>query len=485
MSSNAHRPDLSSVTLVCIDCVNPSLAIRAMKLSMAACKFGRALLFTSEAIAAEPGIEVIAIDRIRSKREYSLFLVKRLLAYVTSRHVLVVQWDGYVTRPAAWNPLFLDYDYIGAPWPADLSTYPVGNGGFSLRSRKLLEALSADEFPESEVIHEDQAICVGFRPRLEAKYGITFAPVDVAGAFAHETVQSTQATFGFHGPQNLGIYCDGDDLKLILREVSRSVLKTPEITWLARHLLGNQRLDDATRVAAAQLTEAPDNTETLDILATIREQRKPSDYRARSEQRFLVGLVKRQMPEYFRGRKVLEIARPGIAGVVQEWFDNSTVVVPPTRQTPEVGRQGDEPIESYLAAGETFDTVVSCEAFEHLPQWRDAFTNAVRMLRNDGLLILGCAGLGRKQHETPRCPSPDPAAPRDSYYRNLTPDDFTALVDFRQKFAHWVFIEDRTVQDLYLLAIGIDASTEAQATFRRMTGDMVFLNQRKHQLGIA
>lgn len=480
----SKRLDLKDVTLVCVDCVNPSLALRAMRLSMHGCKFAEALLFSSEAVAPAENISVINIPRIRSKREYSLFLTKRLLPHVHSRHVLVIQWDGYVTHPAAWNPAWLEFDYIGAPWPADLSTYPVGNGGFSLRSRKLLEALMSADFPEAEIVHEDQAICVAFRPQLEAKHGIRFAPVDVASRFSHETVQTVQATFGFHGPQNLGMYCDSADLKTIIGEVSRPVLKTPEITWLIRHLHSAGRLDDATRVAAAQLGEQPDNSETLDILATLREQRKPSDYKARSEQRFLLGLVKRQMPDYFRGKKVLEIARPGIAGVAHEWFDQSTIVVPPTRQVPEPGRSGDEPIEGYSAASETFDTVVSCESFEHLPQWRDAFLNALRMMRKDGLLVITCAGFGRKQHETPRCPSPDPAAPQESYYRNLSPADFAPLARFEDHFAEWCFLEDRTVQDLYLLAIGIAAAPDALATFRRMTGDMRFLMDRKHTLGI-
>ena len=44
---------------------------------------------------------------------------------------------------AAWRPEFLDYDYIGAVWPHVLDKYNVGNGGFSLRSKALLEACRA------------------------------------------------------------------------------------------------------------------------------------------------------------------------------------------------------------------------------------------------------------------------------------------------------------------------------------------------------
>src|ERR1700687_3454326 len=43
--------------------------------------------------------------------------------------------------PAAWREEFLGCDYIGAQWFWHDDAMRVGNGGFSLRSRKLLLAL--------------------------------------------------------------------------------------------------------------------------------------------------------------------------------------------------------------------------------------------------------------------------------------------------------------------------------------------------------
>jgi hypothetical protein len=78
--------------------------------------------------------------------------------------VLVAQWDGFVWQHRMWDPAFLDYDYIGAPWPAHLTrgeqhrNHRVGNGGFSLRSRKLQQFLAED--PRVEVTdNEDVVIC--------------------------------------------------------------------------------------------------------------------------------------------------------------------------------------------------------------------------------------------------------------------------------------------------------------------------------------
>lgn len=487
VSADANEPEtalparlvLDQVTLVCIDCVNIPLALQAMQRSLAACDFARAILFTSEDVVPPPGIEIVTIPKIRSKREYSVFLVKHVPAHVTTSHMLVMQWDGYVTRPEVWDPAFLDVDYIGAPWPADLSPdHAVGNGGFSLRSRRLMDALLDPSFPEDAVVHEDQAICVHFRPRLEAEYGVRFAPVALASRFSHETVGTGQPTFGFHGPQNLWMYWNAEDIDLFLRTVSRPALKAPEVVWLARHLYSADRLREATRVAAAALVEQPDNSEVLDILATLRDRMKPHDYRARSEQRFFLGLIKRTLPDYFRNRTVLEIGRPGAAPVTQEWFEQSRITQP--NALPATDGQPAESAETYPASAESFDTVVSCETLEHLPHWHEAVTNALRMLKRDGLMVLSCAGLGRRQHETRRHP---PAVGNEDYYRNLAPDDF-AGIDLDAQFACWGFVEDRIAHDLFLVGIGHGARPEHVETCRRLLSDTRFLQRRRHVFGL-
>jgi hypothetical protein len=85
----------------------------------------------------------------------------------------VIQWDGYVVNAEAWDPAFLDCDYIGAKWYWHDPGTRVGNGGFSLRSRKLLAAL---EDPRIALVDaEDTTIGRTFRPLLEREHGIRFA----------------------------------------------------------------------------------------------------------------------------------------------------------------------------------------------------------------------------------------------------------------------------------------------------------------------
>jgi hypothetical protein len=120
----------------------------------------------------------------------------------------VVQWDGFITDPTRWDPRFLEYDYIGAPWPDQDPA--VGNGGFSLRSRRLVDALAAMDTPE--VHPEDHRICQLYRPQLEADFGIRFAPVELAARFSWETGEPPGPSFGFHAFFNFHRVLDEGEL---------------------------------------------------------------------------------------------------------------------------------------------------------------------------------------------------------------------------------------------------------------------------------
>jgi hypothetical protein len=187
--------EIPSVTLVCVDCRYYELAAEALTRSLAGCRFERALFFTDADVRIE-GVETVRIPTIASVGDYSSLIIKGLDEHIDSDYALLIQYDGYVLHPACWSSEFLQYDYVGARWPfADGLT--VGNGGFSLRSKRLLRALQDPEVVPLDP--EDMAICRTFRPHLERSHGIRFAPDDVAERFAFETVPSAGPTFGFHG----------------------------------------------------------------------------------------------------------------------------------------------------------------------------------------------------------------------------------------------------------------------------------------------
>ena len=131
----------AAITLVAIDCAYPQLAAAALARSASQLPVARVLLLTDVAIERE-GIEIVPIASIRSRAEYSQFVVKQLGAYIGTDYALVVQWDGFVIDSDAWADEFWNYDYIGAKWPHESGDFRVGNGGFSLRSKRLLNALA-------------------------------------------------------------------------------------------------------------------------------------------------------------------------------------------------------------------------------------------------------------------------------------------------------------------------------------------------------
>jgi hypothetical protein len=208
---------IHDTTLCCIDCSSHAAAIRALRVSQAGCDFARTVFLTDRDFKLA-SVETIIIEPIRSLHEYSDFVMKRLLHHINTKYLLVIQWDGYVVNPAAWSADFQRFDYIGARLPFLPGGRSVGNGGFSLRSRRLLEVLQDPRF--SETHPEDLKVCQTYRDTLEQEFGIKFAPEDVADRFAFELAEPVTATFGFHNPRNITRFVDDTAIRLLQIEAA-------------------------------------------------------------------------------------------------------------------------------------------------------------------------------------------------------------------------------------------------------------------------
>jgi hypothetical protein len=164
--------------------------------------FNDVVLFTDAARVELPeGGRIVRIGPLRSGFDYSEFMLRGLAEHIRTDHCLVVQWDGFILDARQWQNQFLEFDYIGARWPQFSDGKDVGNGGFSIRSRKLLDACRDPQFVLSHP--EDVAIGRINRDYLEQERGITFADRETADAFAFERVAPVGPTFGFHGAFNL------------------------------------------------------------------------------------------------------------------------------------------------------------------------------------------------------------------------------------------------------------------------------------------
>jgi len=201
---------LDNITILCVDGVNPEIGLKALKFSMKHIQFGKAKLLSHIKPDNIPdSIEFTEIEKL-SHETYSPFMLHQLHKYVDTDYCLTIHDDGFVINPHLWTDEFLKYDYIGAPWKNYGQINRVGNGGFSLRSRKLINLC---QYMESRG-HEDGTICLRYKAALE-QHGCRFAPVELAMKFSLESripecEFDLNNCFGFHGRGDPKNTCDHD-----------------------------------------------------------------------------------------------------------------------------------------------------------------------------------------------------------------------------------------------------------------------------------
>jgi predicted O-methyltransferase YrrM len=199
-----HKKNIDNCTLFVADCVDPRLAIKALEKTCEHLNFKEVILFAHQKpFNIKSNIKFIQIEKLNNLADYCKFMIYQLPNYIVTEFAFSVHRDGFVISPDRWTDEFLKYDYIGAPWKATAhytdKNHRVGNGGVSIRSKRLMDIVQ--KLPCGG--HEDTDICVGHRAFLE-KNGITFAPLELASAFSIEMVcedldHNIQKTLAFHG----------------------------------------------------------------------------------------------------------------------------------------------------------------------------------------------------------------------------------------------------------------------------------------------
>ena len=195
--------DLNNVTLLIINTHNPELAITALQYSSKHIKFNCKKILTNRIPNnITDDIEYIQISEFTTREQYSKFVLEELSNYIETEFVMMIHDDGFIINPHLWLDEFLNYDYIGAPWPGSIDQHDgrVGNGGFCIRSKKLLEFCKQfGDIPD----HDDWIIGVTKNEYLRNN-GFKFAPITLAMKFSleleiPECTFDLSNTFGFHG----------------------------------------------------------------------------------------------------------------------------------------------------------------------------------------------------------------------------------------------------------------------------------------------
>jgi hypothetical protein len=135
-----------------------------------------------------------------NRKAYSDYVLFELPKLVKSDHMLIVHRDGRPLHWDKWTDEFLRWDFCGAPWGPE--PWAVGNGGFSIRSKRFAD-WAALQGPMEGTENEDWHLCVHLREKAISA-GFTYAPLEVAARFSLETFvpgvsKPLSETFGFHG----------------------------------------------------------------------------------------------------------------------------------------------------------------------------------------------------------------------------------------------------------------------------------------------
>jgi hypothetical protein len=214
---------IPKISLVIIDTEVYELALRAIKETISRVDFSEVLIFSDDP-AKWPGFSIIEIPKIQSFFEYNNLIINKLHLYVKTDYLILIQYDGYVTDQSRFSNEFFKYDYIGALWPWH-KDHNVGNGGFSWRSRKLMESVASLGYSETNKEPEDDFICRSKRTILEEKFECLFASTEVASQFSIEHGMPTSLSFGFHGVWHL-VRIYKDDIENLLKHLPPRIFKS-------------------------------------------------------------------------------------------------------------------------------------------------------------------------------------------------------------------------------------------------------------------
>ena len=190
---------LKNITLIALGSTNIEGMFRALEYSKRGIEWGAVKLITE--------IQCKTID------EWNKAIIFDLRKFVDTDFCLLIHPDGFVANPESWKPEFLEYDYIGAPWPLPSDDYSyrtpdgeierVGNS-VSIRSKKILNLPYELEFawrPYFGNTNEDGFLTCHNR-RLFQHYGARFAPIEVAKWFSRELDipenADVESPFAFH-----------------------------------------------------------------------------------------------------------------------------------------------------------------------------------------------------------------------------------------------------------------------------------------------
>lgn len=181
--------DLSNVTLLMVDTVHERVESNLEKIKRleSKIKFGDIVIFSD---SKYENYRTVNIPMINSLEEYSMTCFDIVPHHIeNTEYSMWIQWDGHPINIEKWNHKFLEYDFIGAPWPWKAGNYPDGgcagsNGGFSIRSKRLTDLMK--QVPPTETFKHEDAVVTDIMRRFFLENGCKYAPYELSSVFSYE-----------------------------------------------------------------------------------------------------------------------------------------------------------------------------------------------------------------------------------------------------------------------------------------------------------
>lgn len=231
-----------SITLAIVGTTNHSLMKFAVEKTLECVPIDKIKIFSDKNIEV-PNSEFIELKVPFGLADYSNFMIKELVNYIDTDHVLICQYDGFAVNPEFWDNRFLQYDYIGSATyfkhPPLFSTLSQCNidkdsyqgwhslgGGFCLRSKKLLEALQDEKIQSTFYNYEldcpwtceDISIGIIYKKYLETRYEIRFGSIEDSIEFAAEILSNYSFCLGFHGWDQVPLFLNQKETMFYIQE---------------------------------------------------------------------------------------------------------------------------------------------------------------------------------------------------------------------------------------------------------------------------
>jgi hypothetical protein len=195
--------DLSkSVILVALGSTKIRETVSAIKHCHKLVKFFDTIYLTDASVSDQYARKIEARN-IPSKKDYQYFMVNDVPSLILDNipisfngHFLFINWDGFIINVDAWTDEFLDYDYIGAPWP--WFNHLCGNGGFCLKSKKFLSIQK--QYCNNFYCNENEDVILGLKLRkVFESFGCKYADSTIGYKFSTEVGDIVKNnSFGFH-----------------------------------------------------------------------------------------------------------------------------------------------------------------------------------------------------------------------------------------------------------------------------------------------